>query len=53
MKCIIVKTVANNIEYGKVFDNENDAIEQAAKLNESAKENGFDVRFMVLPCEAK
>ena len=54
MKYLIVKIHTNNaIEYGKTFDNKNDAIEQAIKLNEAAKENGFDVRFMVLPEGAK
>lgn len=50
MKYLIVKIHTNNtIEYGKAFDDAADAIEQAIKLNEAAKENGFDVRFMVLP----
>lgn len=50
---IVVKTVFNNIvEYGKMFDSETDAIEQAEKLNQRAKENDWaDVRFSVLPCE--
>lgn len=53
MQYMVVKTVANNIvEYGKAFDNESDAIEQAEKLNDSARENGWadTVRFSVLPC---
>lgn len=51
MTYLIVKIHTNNaIEYGKVFDNEIDAIRESAKLNEVAKENGFDVHFMVLPC---
>ena len=54
MKYLIVKIHTNNaIEYGKAFDNKNDAIEQAAKLNESARKNDWAdlVQFAVLPCE--
>ena len=56
MKYIIVKVIVKvesyGIEYGKMFDSETDAIEQVAKLNESARKNGFDdiVQFAVLPC---
>ena len=49
MKYLIVKIHTNNnsIEYGKTFNNESDAIEQAIKLNQVAKENSFDAQFMV------
>ena len=57
MKYLIVKIHTNNnsIEYGKMFDSETDAIEQAAKLNESARKNDWAdiVRFTVLPEGAK
>ena len=48
---IIIKVESYDIEYGKMFDNENDAIEQAAKLNESARKNDWAdiVQFAVLP----
>lgn len=51
MKYLIVKITNNAIEYGKAFDNENDAIEQAIKLNESARKNDWAdiVQFAVLP----
>lgn len=51
---IVVKTVANNIvEYGKAFDNKIEAVEQAERLNQLAKEDGWPdlVRFSVLSCE--
>ena len=57
MKYIIVKVIVKvesyGIEYGKMFDSETDAIEQAAKLNESARKNDWAdlVQFAVLPCE--
>ena len=53
MKYLIAKIYMGNnaIEYGKVFDSETEATEQAIMLNETAEENGFDtVQFMVLPC---
>lgn len=56
MKYLIVKiTNNNNIEYGKTFDNVTEATEQVMKLNEIAKENGFDTsfQFMVFPKEAE
>lgn len=46
---VIIKVESYDIEYGKMFDSEIDAIRAAVELNEAAKENGFDVRFMVLP----
>ena len=54
MKYLIAKIYlkSNDIEYGKAFDNENEAISAASKLNEVSEANdGTDkVQFMVLPC---
>lgn len=51
MKFLIVKiTNNNNIEYGKTFDCEVDAIRAAAEMNKIAAENDCsDIQFAVLP----
>lgn len=59
MKYIIIKVIIKlesyDIEYGKMFDSETDAIEQAAKMNELARKNDWAdiVQFAVLPEGAK
>lgn len=48
---VIIKVESYDIEYGKMFDSEIDAIRAAVELNESARKNDWAdiVQFAVLP----